>query len=177
KMRQPVLGPAVIAGLEDTFHLIDEPWLGTGPSLAGLLRETPGDLLAWDDWLSRIEREADALRARIVKQEGDREGQASESGAWAGALLDRVRRGRAELAALAPWLPIVRRRGVAVPLPTAAMSLDEMAKAVGDSIAALETADPADEAAEELAAALRSSSAPGLLDRLRRLIDRADALG
>ena len=44
--------------LADTLDLIDEPWLGSSPIVAGLLRETPGDLAAlgaagWSGWSAR----------------------------------------------------------------------------------------------------------------------------
>ena len=86
-----------------------------------------------------------------------------------------MRERRSELAALAPWLSLLRDREIAIPLPAAPLSLEEMASAVAESLAALEAAE--DENATEIVAALKSSSAAELLDRLRKLIDRADALG
>ena len=57
KTREPVLGLAVAAGLTDTFRLIDESWRRGAARLEQILQEEPGDLLAWNDWLVRLERE------------------------------------------------------------------------------------------------------------------------
>ena len=69
KTREPVLGHAVVAGLTDTFRLIDESWRERR-AIEQILQEEPGDLLAWNDWLERLEREADDLLARISEAVG-----------------------------------------------------------------------------------------------------------
>lgn len=173
KSRQPVLGPAVVEGLRDAFDLIDEPWLDSSPIVAGLLREPPGDWPAWAGWLERLEREARSLHARIAARQDEDGG--GESEAWAAALLDQVRERRAEIAALAPWMSMLRDREIAVPLPRASMSLEEMESTLRKSIADLE--GTADEGAKAIATALKTSSAADLLDRLRSLIGRAEAMG
>ena len=60
KAEAPLLGPAVIEGLADTFGLAAEP---AGPQepgrrLAALLESPPADLRGWDTWLGRFERGA-----------------------------------------------------------------------------------------------------------------------
>ena len=106
KTREPVLGLAVVAGLTDTFRLIDESWRRSAARLEQILQDEPGDLLAWNDWLVRLEREAGELLARISEPAGGHDKDVDESQHWAQALVAQIRERRDELAALAPWLPL-----------------------------------------------------------------------
>src|SRR5208282_5564737 len=106
KTREPVPGLAVVAGLTDTFRLIDESWRRGTARLEQILQEEPGDLLAWNDWLVRLEREAVGLLARISEPARGQDEDVDESQHWAQALVAQIREQRDELAALAPWLPL-----------------------------------------------------------------------
>ena len=91
KIREPVLGPAVADGLLDTFLLIDEPARKNATRLEQILREEPSDLLAWNDWLGRLEREAEALLGRVNEAAGRQDDGIDESQSWAQALLAMIR--------------------------------------------------------------------------------------
>ena len=82
KTREPVLGLAVVAGLTDTFRLIDESWRRSAARLEQILQDEPGDLLAWNDWLVRLEREAGELLARISEPAGGHDKDVDESQHW-----------------------------------------------------------------------------------------------
>ena len=91
KLSQPVLGRAVVDGLADTFRLIDEEWRRSVPQLERLLNEPPGELLAWEDWLGRMENEAAELLGRLEASSSLRDDEADESDSWARAGLPGAR--------------------------------------------------------------------------------------
>src|SRR5271166_3490889 len=106
KTHEPLPGLAVVAGLTDTFRLIDASWRTRAARLEQILQEKPSDLLAWNDWFERLEREAVALLDRISEPAGRRDEDGDESQHWSQALVTQIREQRDELAALAPWLPL-----------------------------------------------------------------------
>ena len=198
KTREPVLGHAVVAGLTDTFRLIDESWRRGAAQLEQILREEPGDLLAWNDWLVRLEREADALLARISEAVGSQDEGVDESQGWAQALVAQIRERRDELATLAPWLPLFsepqsKDDQAARPdnaqgylnsvggILSSPQSLDELADRVQATLVKISDQEPSGgeeaRAAMALAAALQASAASRLRDRLFNLANRAEALG
>jgi len=197
KTREPVLGLAVAAGLTDTFRLIDESWRRSAARLEKFLQEEPGDLLAWNDWLVRLEREAVELLARISEAASSQDEDVDDSQGWAQALVAQIRERRDELAALAPWLPLFgepqnKDDQAARPdnakgylnsvdgIVTSPRSLDELADRVRATLVRIsdrETSRGEDDRAMALAAALQASAASGLRDRLHNLANRAEALG
>jgi cyclic beta-1,2-glucan synthetase len=197
KTREPVLGLAVAAGLTDTFRLIDESWRRSAARLVQFLQEEPGDLLAWNDWLVRLEREAVELLARISEAASSQDEDVDDSQGWAQALVAQIRERRDELAALAPWLPLFgepqnKDDQAARPdnakgylnsvdgIVTSPRSLDELADRVRATLVRIsgrETSRGEDDRAMALAAALQASAASGLRDRLHNLANRAEALG
>ena len=58
KIREPVLGPPVVAGLADTFNLIAEPWRRGSPGIGRLFQNPPKAFAGWTSWLEELEREA-----------------------------------------------------------------------------------------------------------------------
>ena len=197
KTREPVLGLAVVAGLTDTFRLIDESWRRSAARLEQILQDEPGDLLAWNDWLVRLEREAGELLARISEPAGGHDKDVDESQHWAQALVAQIRERRDELAALAPWLPLFgeprNKNDQAAPpedpkgcgnsvdgILTSPRSLDDLADRVRAALVKLsarETSSGEADRVMDLAAALQASAASGLRDRLLNLANRAEALG
>ncbi len=196
KTRRPVFGPAVAAGLADTLRLIVDSGRKHAGQLEQLLREEPGDLLAWNDWLGRLEREADELLARKSKAAGRLDDDSDESDDWALRLVAQIRERRDELAALAPWLPVLNEIANPGDHPTQADaaprrlhpvrqtllaqgSLNELADRTGTVLAELssmETDGGAEDRVGALRAALETGAASALRDRLLDLARRAEAL-
>ena len=198
KTGEPVLGHAVVAGLTDTFGLIDESWRRGAARCEQILQEEPVDLLAWNDWLERLERDADILLARISEAVGSQDKGVDESQGWAQALVSQIRERREELATLAPWLPLFgeppsRNDQTARPendrgylnsvggILRSPQSLDELANRIHATLVQISKQEPGrgeqDRTAMDLAAALRASAASRLRERLFNLANRAEALG
>ncbi|WP_435019716.1 GH36-type glycosyl hydrolase domain-containing protein [Tundrisphaera sp. TA3] len=168
-----------------------------------LLAERPADLLAWDDWLGRIDWAATALAARVRGMTGLAPAVLERGEAWARSLETQLRGHRADLAALAPWLAPVASLDAAADAARgrsadfdgawrrlradliAPASVDAMALAVRElpgRVAELERIAGAD-APSPLVGGLRAiadaagrSVAGDLRDRGLRQIDRLDAL-
>src|SRR5262249_54484417 len=104
KAEAPLVGPAVIEGLADTFGLAAES--ATAPReaasrLSSLLAEPPRDeLAAWDGWLESLEGAAGELAGRTGPE-------AALPSTWPDRLVEQAAEWRAELAASAPWLKAV----------------------------------------------------------------------
>ena len=109
KTREPVLGLAVVAGLTDTFRLIDESWRRSAARLEQILQDEPGDLLAWNDWLVRLEREAGELLARISEPAGGHDKDVDESQHWVQALVAQIRERRRRARRAGPLAAALRR--------------------------------------------------------------------
>ncbi len=74
----------------------------------GLLGEAPGDLLAWEDWLERLDAAAAALAVRVEKFSQEIGEVPEDLHRWSGRLAAQAREHREELAGLAPWLGLLR---------------------------------------------------------------------
>ena len=110
KMREPLRGPAIMAGLEDTFRQIDESSRKSAGRLAQALWEKPSGPLEWDAALERLEHEAALLLDRVGAASRGVDSADFASRGWAEALLSQVRERRRELSSLAPWLPLVQKQ-------------------------------------------------------------------
>ncbi|WP_165228403.1 GH36-type glycosyl hydrolase domain-containing protein [Aquisphaera insulae] len=98
KLREPIVGPSLRAGLADTFGLVGDDRAGLAPAIDALLREEPSDA-GWASWLDRFEQEASALAARLAAgRDGDDD--PGSPARWANRLLSLAAERRAELAAL-----------------------------------------------------------------------------
>ena len=197
KTREPVLDHALVDGLNDTFRLIDDSWRISAARLEQILAEEPGDLLAWSDWLARLEGEAAALLTGISQAADSQYEDIDESRCWAQALVAQIQERRDELAKLAPWLPLfgeprhnddqTARPDNAPECTTFAQgllasprSLDDLAERVQAALVKL--SDQArgsgeSDRAPALAALLEASLASRLRNRLLNLARRAETLG
>jgi cyclic beta-1,2-glucan synthetase len=164
KLREPVLGPWVTAGLADTFLQIEERQRRAARLIEDLLQEQPADLGAWDDWLRRIENETEKLLNHLRGSPAAEDADPEKSREWAEALHAAVRERRAEIASLAPW-PSLRR--------DAPCCLDELSR-VSEELSA-GPLSPEQHYDRPATAATRASTC--LQDRLLKLIDRARAMG
>ena len=193
--------PAGARGLE-AYRALEEDFKQVDRQLA----EPPTALEGWDDYLGRLDWASVGLigRVRALAEAGGADHPVSERlEPWTRRFAAQVKERRTELAALAPWLAAIpacdksasdpawastdltRRwlvaRGALNP-PTLLMpALCDVASRVGPVAAeldALADAAPADAAPfRALAEAVRSSAAADLSGRLRKVADRADALG
>jgi cyclic beta-1,2-glucan synthetase len=199
KMREPLLGPAVMAGLEDTFGQIDEASRRSAGQLAQVLLEKPGSLLEWDAALERLEHEAGELQGRVQAASLGDNSDALTSRQWAELLLSQVRERRRELLGLVPWLPLLRKQPASeatslVPLDpetapiwdkvveilSSAGSLEDLSSRVQTAQAEISTLTGKSQEKSRLALlaeALDSCTANRLRDRLGELACRAEALG
>jgi cyclic beta-1,2-glucan synthetase len=125
KEGEPVVGPAVAAGLADTLAVVTDLLRGVSPpeapeaaglyremerlaaSLGGILRETPADLPGWREWLVRCRREAIVLPAEARRLADLLHAAPPELESWAERLAGQVEQRLAELEALAPWLALL----------------------------------------------------------------------
>jgi cyclic beta-1,2-glucan synthetase len=195
KAEEPVIGPKVMEGLADTLALVGEQWNDPSRLAPPDCDNLPGDLAEWASWLEQFENQAvdlfDRIRARAVSGSPQ-----EDSIVWAQQLVEQTREWRGELAAIAPWaggLPACERLATA-PSATerareswAAIRADLLSPA---SVAA--TAGKTDRLLAELAkltesipdaaefkalsAAVRQSNSAEILNRIGRLVDRAEAL-
>ena len=92
-------------GAVDGFKALD----GGVRDVRGLLGEAPGDLLAWEDWLQRLDAAAGSLAVRVEKFAQEIGEVPEDLRRWSGRLAAQAREHREELAGLAPWLGLLRR--------------------------------------------------------------------
>ena len=136
-----------------------------------MLDEPTGDLVAWENWLERMENEASQLLGRLEASSRIRDEEAGESNSWARALVSQVLEHRAELSALAPWLSLMRDRDRVEP-ESAVKGLDR--QGTGADLANLLRLDELSHRSED--EAVSCTAAVRLRDRLLKLIGRAEAL-
>jgi cyclic beta-1,2-glucan synthetase len=197
KTREPLWGPAIAAGLTDTFLLVDESWRRNSSRLEACLHTQPDDLVGWDDWLQRLEDEASELLRLIAGPNPAPEHAGDPSATYACSLLAQIRDRRAELAALAPWLVLLRaleqqgeseagtndeRPGWLKQLSVlkAPGSLEDLVSRIEQAIALrskVEDTPAGVVSLDQLDAALQASAATGLRASLLDLANRAEALG
>ena len=198
KAEGPLLGPAVIDGLNDTLILAAEQGGEKPQRFTALLEAPPGDPHEWDRWLEDVEREAVELAGQATMRDAGVPWKGGEQAAWADRLLAEVRAWRTELAAFAPWIGAVRscdhqadtggfneeasQNWASIRTELLAPSgVAESAGRIDGILAALTTIErlssgPAIEAIRALGAAVRQSKVADWLDRLRRLANRAESL-
>ena len=215
---EPAFGPALIDGMADglavllgelkpersartaeAFHGLD----ATVHDVEALLAERPVSLLAWDDWLGRVDWAATALVARVRSLAGIGSAAHERAEAWAKLIEAQLRGHRSDLAEMAPWLASVVAVDAAVAAGRdrppaydrdwqrlrsdliASSSPEELARVARDlpaAVAALE-GQLGDGRTDALVAALRglgdaanASTAEALVGRCRDLTGRVDAL-
>ncbi len=202
KTAKPIFGPAVIEGLVDSLHLMNEhaqPHVNWPDALTA-------DLATWDVWLEDFERQARELAGHGEKQSTTVAGVVIASAStdvvpatWADRLVRQVGAWRAELAATAPWLGALRafdRRGASafrtesahrrwgslrqsLLLPASLLAIAESADQRLADLTELEdeAGDPTVVAdLRAIAAGVRDPRPAELLSRLRRLADSAEDL-
>jgi cyclic beta-1,2-glucan synthetase len=198
KANAPFSCTDVIDGLADTFLLAVEQGGGPSRTLQVLFDERPSDLLAWDLWSVKVEREAVALAGRTTVSESASSGESDESTAWANRLVAEARAWRAELASVAPWIGTIAAcdrvadqywatepareswQSIRTELvtPTSVSGWAGRVEGILADLAALEKeatiAEPG--AVQPIMAAVRASTAADKLSRLRTLADRAETL-
>jgi cyclic beta-1,2-glucan synthetase len=124
KAAEPIPGPAARDGLRDALELAAEALRSLEPparprggvqgldgcvqEIRGLLAEAPADLPEWDEWLRKLEEAARTLTERTAKFAQEIEETPEELRRWVGLFAAQVGDRRAELAAVAPWLPLLR---------------------------------------------------------------------
>jgi len=124
KAAELIPNSAIRDGFEDVLELATEALQSLEPAaesadslaaLAGriqqvrsLLGESPADLLAWDDWLRRLDGEAAGLTEQAGKFAKEIGEAPAELQRWVERFASLVRERREELAGLAPWLELLR---------------------------------------------------------------------
>ncbi|HBI43209.1 MAG TPA: glycosyl transferase family 36, partial [Planctomycetales bacterium] len=124
KAAELIPNSAIRDGFEDVLELATEALQSLEPAaesadslaaLAGriqqvrsLLGESPADLLAWDDWLRRLDGEAAGLTEQAEKFAKEVGEAPAELQRWVERFASLVRERREELAGLAPWLELLR---------------------------------------------------------------------
>ena len=206
----PIAGPAVAEGLADAAALAREAHRSAGapaskvePSLgddlAGLAgaiaedRGEPGDLLATDDWLRRLDWKTLAVLGKIRAAEAAGASLPEAVELWVRKIAAEVARRRADLEAMAPWLAPLRAFEATNPdgpagatgeasrpwavlraelvAPPSLAALAANAEGLRDGLAGWVASDPAMAPVAEAASA---SGANDLIGRLRLLADRAE---
>jgi cyclic beta-1,2-glucan synthetase len=197
KEGHPVLGPEAIRGIADAHGLVADRDAKAAHPIDDLLREEPGDLLAWDRWLDRLDWASTELIGHLRGHGGaGGRGKPGEGEAWAQRLAAQVRERRAELAAFAPWLEPLRSwegrdgRGAwgfdeaaarweslraALVRPEGLAAVAEQAEGLALELQALESSAPDPQGFHAIAEAVRDSAAADWLRRLRALEVRARA--
>jgi cyclic beta-1,2-glucan synthetase len=197
KTREPLWGRAVVTGLTDMLLLVDESRHGRSLRLEACLQEQPDDLVGWDDWLQRLEREAEDLVRCVSDTRPSLDPASDLSATLAASFLSQVRERRAELAALAPWLNLLRtleKRGWSeerdeneerqwretLSVLRIPGSLEELVSRTQEVITTLQNrGKPSTEHAvlSQLNAALQVSAAISLHTSLLELANRAEVIG
>jgi cyclic beta-1,2-glucan synthetase len=196
-VQEPLLGPEVVEGLADVAALFDSARGDECREFRDLFALPPTDLAQWRHWLGALENVAAGLVAASDNPTPP-ERQCSASDFWAARLLEGVNERSLELATVAPWLVAVRdgdpfegghwakdemseswaRFRAALLAPPSLSDIEGRTEGLLDQLEALEKrASPADATAiRALAADVRQGGGPALLGRLRRLVQRIDAL-
>jgi cyclic beta-1,2-glucan synthetase len=195
KALAPVLGPHVTQGLADTLALFGDESSDEWREAARFFDAPPGNLVQWASWLEECEAQAVAVLDRARARAG-RSGEPDDSGAWAERLLDQIKAWRGELAEIAPWaaeLQVCERlddacraseparnrwaaiRAELLSPASLAVTADRTDRMLGE-LAQLARSIPDAAETKTLIAAVRRSRSADLLGRLRRLVDRAEAL-
>ena len=195
KADEPLFASRVMEGFADTIALVGDERSDRWRTFRPFFDRSPGDLAEWETWLEDFERQAldaqDGIRARAVPGAAT-----GESAAWAERLLEQIKAWRGELAAIAPWVAELRacevQEGICRATEQAGKAWTairaELLSPVSVTVSAGRTdrlleelgrlAESAPDAApiQALMAAVGQSRSTELLDRIRRLVDRADAL-
>jgi cyclic beta-1,2-glucan synthetase len=140
KIREPVWGPAMLQGLADTLHVIQEALHSLGAlagteatrlradlesglkSLEGSLRVTPSDLSDWSKWIADVRPQIVALATGASRLVESGYAPAGELALWTRRLATRFEKRQRELEELAPWLALLddpRGAELEARLPTA----------------------------------------------------------
>jgi cyclic beta-1,2-glucan synthetase len=196
KTEEPVFGPMVTHGLADTLALVGDEWSDERGAVLHFFNHPPGDLVEWASRLEEFEAQAVAVVNRI-RARAHSDGEPGESGAWAQRLVDQIAAWRGELAAIAPWVDELRacerledaswateparKRWAAIRAELLATASLAVTAGRSDRLLAelAKLAESTPDAAEirALMAGIRRSCSTEMLNRLRRLVDRAEALG
>jgi cyclic beta-1,2-glucan synthetase len=118
KIRDPILGPSDVSGLNDTFHIIEEAWhhldtapgadMGAAPKALGeALRQAPHDLLSWPKWLLDLKGRTAAVADGVRRLSEIGSPFAPELDLWTRRLASTIEKHSRELAELAPWLELL----------------------------------------------------------------------
>ena len=124
KAHEPVVGPALAAGVDDTLGVLHEALHGmrtTAAEVAPARREleaavraverlphdTADDLIGWAQWLNRLERRAGTLATAAERFAGVSASSMEELTIWAGRIAALASDRHAELTGLAPWLELL----------------------------------------------------------------------
>ncbi len=183
------------AGGADGFKALD----AGVRDVRGLLGEAPGDLLAWEDWLERLDAATAALSVRVEKFSQEIDEVPEDLRRWSGRLAAQAREHREELVGLAPWLGLLRALPAALsgPATTDGSTVGERWRAARAlltqplSVAALHSRarslqaelieladawpDPEGRRLHHLAEAVADSTAADLFRRQRLLAERAQS--
>jgi cyclic beta-1,2-glucan synthetase len=217
KAREPLVGPSLVSGLADTLAVLTEtlhdlrPEENSASSKArreletGLetverrLSEAPADLTRWAAWLELLEQETARLTLLAASFTTLIKAPLDELSLWTERLDALARERRGELAALFPWLAVLREpqadryRAALQVNPAAAgcwdklhrllvrvSDLESLATQAGSLLQELEQLPSGDTDLsawlDRLRKTVQSSSAVALLARSRQLADRADRL-
>ncbi len=197
KIDGPIVGPELIEGVADTLALAVAEGRPGREAFDALLIQRPGDLLAWDDWLGRVDWDVTTLVGRLRSPEEGQTAAEDDREAWAKRLGGQVRARRAELAAVAPWLAPLRSweepippnwgstdlaqrwaelRGQLVDPGLSLAGLDRRAAGLTEALETIATSAPAADRFRAIIDGLQTSIAPDLLGQIRRLADRAEAI-
>jgi cyclic beta-1,2-glucan synthetase len=193
KAEEPIISPAAIEGLLDTFLLAIEEGAQNHGALRDLLDLRPADLGAWASWLADLERaaagEADSAATTAATDSVD--------AGWFGRFVASVRALRGELATLAPWIDELKaedsrvaqgaRPGTEAPswakireelmTPQSVAAFARRIENLLAEIGALKptgSPQPGSDVAK-IVRAIEVSRAPDWEGRIKRLVDRAEA--
>lgn len=166
KGEEPVPSPAAVEGLIDALRLAAPSKSEATAALSDHLRTVPSDLIGWDDWLERSEKLSQELPI------------GADAGHWSRVIAEQVRNLRQELAAVCPWLPVLRGLAATVLPDDVGKKLNTPAgvKSWAKRLPAIREhlADRA--GCEALAVVLDRSRATALAAELDSLADRADQI-
>jgi cyclic beta-1,2-glucan synthetase len=203
KMREPGPWSSPLPGALDTLGLVAEearalppPTEAEGPAtyralesdlvaLERVLRERPDDPAEVEPWLGKVEWGAVGILGRVKALAGALGKPPEALERWARALVRQVQDWRADVSAIAPWLAAWPASAEIPPeirgelgLPAGIGRFTSKLEDILSELAAVEEglAGEARDAIHRLSEAVRRSAAPDLLARLRRLIERAEAM-
>jgi cyclic beta-1,2-glucan synthetase len=195
KPDEPILGPHVIDGLADSLALVGDRGGDEWHAVSSIFDERPGNLLDWASWLANLEKQSvgalSRMRARAAS--GSDRGDSED---WAKRLVEEIRAWRAELAAITPWVSELRacerfesgspglaqvsQRWAAIRAelldPTSLTVVARRSDRLLSELGELVRGAPEVPEITALLETFRQSGSAELLDRLMRLIDRAETL-